>query len=70
MNVIWSWRGCSLRIKENCDLGYDEIIEKFPQSVIWIQNSVWKKIICDDTKKNMIMGNSKLIELIFLYAYD
>lgn len=24
----------------------------------------------DDVKKSMIMGNSKLIELIFLYSYD
>ena len=29
-----------------------------------------EKIIWDDVKKNMIMGNSKLIELLFLYSFD
>ena len=59
-----------VRIKEKSDLSYGEIISKFPSNVMWIQNSIWRKIIWDDVKKNMIMGNSKLIELILLYSYD
>ena len=59
-----------VRIKEKSDLSYEEIISKFPSNVMWIQNSIWRKIIWDDVKKNMIMGNSKLIELILLYSYD
>lgn len=59
-----------VRIKEKSDLSYEDIISKFPSNVMWIQNSIWRKIIWDDVKKNMIMGNSKLIELILLYSYD
>ena len=33
-------------------------------------NDIWRKIIWDDVNKSMIMGNAKLIELIFLYSYD
>lgn len=59
-----------VRIKEKEDLIYKEIIDRFPDSVMWIHNDIWKKIIWDDVKKSMIMGNSKLIELILLYSYD
>lgn len=59
-----------VRIKERDDLEYKKIIEKFSSNMFWIQNNIWRKIIWDDVKKNMIMGNSKLIELIFLYSYD
>lgn len=59
-----------VRIKERDNLEYKEIIEKFSSNMFWIQNNIWRKIIWDDVKKNMIMGNSKLIELIFLYSYD
>ena len=59
-----------VRIKEKENLDYENLIRKFPSSVFWIQNDIWKKIIWDDVKKSMIMGNSKLIELIFLYSYD
>ena len=59
-----------VRIKEKENLDYENLIRKFPSNVFWIQNDIWKKIIWDDVKKSMIMGNSKLIELIFLYSYD
>ena len=56
-----------VRIKEKENLTYKQIIEKFPDRVMWIQNAIWRKIIWDDVKKNMIMGNSKLVEIIFVY---
>ncbi len=59
-----------VRIKEKENLEYKDIIKNFSSNVFWIQNDIWRKIIWDDVKKNMIMGNSKLIELIFLYSYD
>lgn len=59
-----------VRIKERDNLEYKEIIEKFSSNMFWIQNNIWRKIIWDDVKKSMIMGNSKLVELIFLYSYD
>ena len=49
---------------------YKDIIKNFSSNVFWIQNDIWRKIIWDDVKKSMIMGNAKLIELIFLYSYD
>lgn len=59
-----------VRIKEKEDLEYKDIIKNFSSNVFWIQNDIWRKIIWDDVKKSMIMGNAKLIELIFLYSYD
>ncbi len=59
-----------VRIKEKENLEYKDIIKNFSSNVFWIQNDIWRKIIWDDVKKNMIMGNAKLIELIFLYSYD
>lgn len=59
-----------VRIKEKEELTYKQITERFPDNVLWIHNDIWKKIIWDDVKKNMIMGNSKLIELIFVYSYN
>ena len=40
-----------VRIKEKQDLGYEKIINKFPSSVMWIQNKIWRKILWDDVKK-------------------
>lgn len=59
-----------VKIKEHVDLSYEQIINKLPKEVMWIQNDIWKKIIWDDVKNSMVMGNGKLIELIFLYSYD
>lgn len=59
-----------VRIKEKEDLTYTQIIKKFPDNVMWVHNDIWRKIIWDNVKKSMIMGNSKLIEIILLYSYD
>lgn len=59
-----------VRIKEIDNSSYKEIISKLPEKIMWIQHRVWRKIIWDDVKMGMVMGNSKLIELLLLYAYD
>lgn len=59
-----------VRIKEIENIEYSQIIMMIPESLRWIQHKLWKKVIWDENKKNMIMGNSKLVELIFLYIYD
>lgn len=59
-----------VRIKEIDDSSYKEIISKLPEKIMWIQYKLWRKIIWDDVKMGMVMGNSKLIELLLLYAYD
>lgn len=59
-----------VRIKERNNLSFEQIVNNIPQNVMWIQNDIWKKIIWDDIKNSMIMGNGKLIELILLYSYD
>ncbi len=58
------------RIKSVNPKPYNEIIASFPRELLWIQNRLWKRIIWDDVLKKMVMGNSKLIELILLYIYD
>lgn len=59
-----------VKIKEHHEIEYGDIIDKIPEAVKWIQSKLWRKIIWDNNKKVMIMGNSKLIELIILYSYD
>lgn len=59
-----------VRIKEHNDVEFSDIIANIPDSVKWIQSKLWRKIIWDNNKKVMIMGNSKLIELLLLYSYD
>lgn len=60
----------AVRIKECYEEQYSDIIAEMPESVKWIQSKLWRKIIWDNNKKVMIMGNAKLIELIILYSYD
>ena len=57
-----------IREKENTD--YASIIKKIPERIMWIQHILWKKIIWDNVKKGMVMGNATLIELLLIYAYD
>ena len=59
-----------VRIKEIDDSNYKEIISRLPEKIMWIQYRLWRKIIWDDVKMGMVMGHSKLIELLLLYAYD
>ena len=59
-----------VRIKEHKDIEYKDIIESLPENAKWIQSELWKRIIWDDVKKSMIMGNQKLIELLLLYIID
>ena len=59
-----------VRIKEIEDVDYASIIERLPEKIKWIQCKLWRRVIWDDVKKGMIMGNSKLIELLLLYVYD
>lgn len=60
-----------VRIKEReNNINYVEIIKKLPDNTKWIQSKLWRRIIWDDVKKVMIMGHTKLIELLLLYVYD
>lgn len=46
-----------------------QLIEKIPDNLVWIQDDFWKKILWDDVKCEMIVGNAKLVELLFVYVY-
>ena len=59
-----------IRIKENNQKSYKSIFAEFNHNLFWIQNKLWRKIIWDNIRGKMVMGNSKLIEYIFLYMYD
>lgn len=59
-----------VRIKEKENTSFENIMKKLPDSIMWIQNPLWKRIIWDNDKHSMIMGHQKLIELIILYSYN
>lgn len=59
-----------IRIKENNQKSYKSIFAEFNHNLFWIQNKLWRKIIWDNIRGKMVMGNGKLIEYIFLYMYD
>ncbi len=65
--ALYPFAKVSVRIKENYQKSYSEIIHSIPDELLWIQNRLWKKIIWDDVAKKMVMGNATLIELILLY---
>ena len=65
--ALYPFAKAAVRIKENYQKSYSEIIHSIPNDLLWIQNRLWKKIIWDDVAKKMVMGNAKLIELILLY---
>ncbi len=54
---------------DNPELKPQELIETIPNDLIWVQNDFWKKILWNDVKNEMVMGNAKLVELLFLYVY-
>gem|GEM_PF-4340321 len=37
---------------------------------MWIQHRLWRRILWDGIQKKMIMGNSKLVELLLVYIFD
>lgn len=65
--ALYPFARAAVRIKENYQTSYSEIIHSIPNDLLWIQNRLWKKIIWDDVAKKMVMGNATLIELILLY---
>ena len=37
---------------------------------MWLQHKLWRRILWDNIQKRMIMGNSKLVELLLIYIID
>lgn len=60
----------AVRVKENKETTFIEIINEIPEPIRWIQHRLWRKIIWDNDKKGMVIGHSKLIELLLIYVYD
>lgn len=59
-----------VRIREKTSMEYEEIFNLFPQELLWIQHKLWRRILWDGIQKKMIMGNSKLVELLLIYVSD
>lgn len=65
--ALYPFAKAAVRIKENYQKSYTEIIHSIPSELLWIQSHLWKKIIWDDVSKKMVMGNATLIELLLIY---
>lgn len=59
-----------VRIRESTDMKYKEIFKLFPEHLMWLQHKLWRRILWDSIQKRMIMGNSKLVELLLIYIID
>lgn len=57
-------------INAETNLDFNQILERFPDDILWIQHPLWKKIIWDHEQKKMITSHQKLIERLLLYIYD
>ena len=68
--ALFPFTKAAVRIKEKEDKTYSEIIRSMPSNIFWIQHELWRRIIWDNVSHRMIMGNTKLIELLLLYVYD
>ena len=49
---------------------YKQIFKLFPERLMWLQHKLWRRILWDNIQKRMIMGNSKLVELLLIYIID
>lgn len=68
--ALFPFAKVAVRIKEKEEKTYSEIIRGIPSNIWWIQHELWRRIIWDNVSNKMIMGNTKLIELLLLYVYD
>lgn len=59
-----------VHINAETSLDFSQILEGFPDDILWIQHPLWKKIIWDHEQKKMIVSHQKLIERLLLYVYD
>lgn len=59
-----------VRIREKCNISYKEIFDLFPERLLWLQHKLWRRILWDSIQKKMVMGHSKLIELLLAYMVD
>lgn len=59
-----------VRIREKTGMGYKKIFNSFPEQLLWIQHKLWRRILWDSIQKKMIMGNSKLVELLLVYIFE
>lgn len=59
-----------VRIRESTDMEYKQIFKLFPERLMWLQHKLWRRILWDNIQKRMIMGNSKLVELLLIYIID
>jgi len=59
-----------VRINLETGLAFKQILDGFPDDILWIQHPLWKKIIWDYEQKKMIVSHQKLIERLLLYVYD
>jgi len=59
-----------VRIREKTSMEYQKIFNSFPEELLWIQHRLWRRILWDGIQKKMIMGNSKLVELLLVYIFD
>lgn len=59
-----------VRVRENTDMYYEKILNLFPERLMWLQHKLWRRILWDNIQKKMIMGNSKLVELLLIYIID
>lgn len=65
--ALYPFAKVSVRIKECYNISFAQIIDSFPNELLWIQSRLWRRIIWDDVAKKMVMGNSTQIELMLLY---
>lgn len=59
-----------IKIKHKTLSNYQEIFKRMNKLNFDINTNTWQHILWDPLKKNMIMSNKKLTELIIIYLYD
>lgn len=60
-----------VQAKINCpDLQSTQMIRAMDEKIKWVQSDFWSKILWNGVKHEMIMGNMKLVELLFLYVFN
>lgn len=57
-------------LEKNPEINLEKVIETLHSNIFWIQNDIWNNVLWNPIKHEMIMGNSKLVELLFMISIE
>ena len=67
---LYAFTKAVMAINEKKHIGIERIIKSYPEEYLWLDNSLWRRILWDDAQNKMVMGNSELVRLLLINIFD